>query len=153
MKPSYSIRILGIATITLCLSIVLFAFGMELTTHARKDFLAFRPSCDRCRYMKLKCPSNGNETHQSCQRYSRARLRCTYSRRTNLKKRTASGHDQESDTQDKHDGRNFASADVAIDDSVSDHCNKSPNSLSKQNSEIAYEPVQTSSYSHSRYGS
>ena len=106
--------------------IYFFNHEMDLAAaHEQNNFLAFRSSCDRCRYMKLKCPSNGNETHEPCERCSKAKLRCAYSRRTNLRRRTAAGQDNGLDAQDGHDSQ-MAAPDITIDDQRSGQSDESP---------------------------
>ena len=67
--------------------------------------------------MKLKCPSNGTESHEPCERCSKAKLPCTYSRRTNSSKRSAAGQDNSQEPADPHD--RMSAPDVRMEDQVS----------------------------------
>ncbi|CAE7195522.1 hypothetical protein P3342_009898 [Pyrenophora teres f. teres] len=99
---------------------------MEIESHPN-NFLAFRSSCDRCRYMKLKCPSNGTESHESCERCSKAKLPCTYSRRSNSSRRPAGGQDNTQEPADAHD--DMPGPDVRMEDPMSVTSEGSPISI------------------------
>ncbi|KAF2791977.1 hypothetical protein K505DRAFT_326474 [Melanomma pulvis-pyrius CBS 109.77] len=120
---------------------------MDPTAHVQNNFLAFRSSCDRCRYMKLKCPSNGNDTNEPCERCSKAKLRCTYSRRTSLRKRTAAGQDNGLDAPDGRD-EHMAAPDITITDQGSGQSDESSTSIGVIVSEIPSEPVDAFCFSN-----
>lgn len=114
---------------------------MNVTGREQDNFVAFRSSCDRCRYMKLKCPSNGNEAHDPCDRCAKAKLRCTYSRRTNLRRRTITGQDHSSDGQANHNEQTTVPTE-------SDQLGGSPNPTAIQAAEIPCESVDTFGYTN-----
>lgn len=103
------------------------------------NFLAFRSSCDRCRYMKLKCPSTGTESHEPCERCSKAKLPCTYSRRTNSSRRPTVVQETTMNTADSHEP--IPAPDVRVEDQGSSQSDGSPGSFSVRIPEVQSDGV------------
>jgi hypothetical protein len=110
------------------------------------NFLAFRSSCDRCRYMKLKCPSNSAEPLKPCDRCLKAKLPCTYSRRTHLSRRSTAGQNSPLDSTESHN--RMPTPDVLIEDQELAQGDRSPNSIGVRIPEVQSEHIDPFCYSN-----
>ncbi|KAF1957277.1 hypothetical protein CC80DRAFT_491426 [Byssothecium circinans] len=110
------------------------------------NFLAIRSSCDRCRYMKLKCPSTGTESHERCERCSKAKLPCTYSRRTNSSRRPTAAQENTMDTADSHD--RMPAPEVLVEDQGSSQSDGGLGSISERVPEVHSDSVDPFCYTN-----